>query len=135
MGPRSFKRGREADAKGLEHQLGASMGPRSFKRGRPPAAPTFPPSKIGFNGAALFQARKGGCGLPGGRLTAYASMGPRSFKRGRDDEIVLRIEHHQRFNGAALFQARKVPGLRLLRDASNSFNGAALFQARKGWGN
>ena len=107
MGPRSFNRGRVDIRLQAFHLIRASMGPRSFNRGRLRVSPKTAREMAGFNGASVFQPRKGGpdraprtpswvlqwgLGLSTEEGTApyaptgiskTASMGPRSFNRGR----------------------------------------------------
>ena len=85
------------------------MGPHSFKCGKQICRTDCRPSSPSFNGAALFQVRKGPSCTPG------ANPGSPSF------------------NGAALFQVRKASrGDMRGKQSAARFNGAALFQVRKG---
>jgi len=107
------------------------MGPRFFKRGNASIYQMLSRKTKGFNGAALFQARKlprqvggnlGQKGLQWGRAfssaeielpvlyrhpISVASMGPRFFKRGNLKKSASDRFKRVSFNGAALFQARK----------------------------
>ena len=113
--------------------------------------------RTSFNGAALFQVRKGmgyymtpetvrqasmgphffKCGKfvrPQHRIASVplASMGPHFFKCGKHGLAWVNNLRGRRFNGAALFQVRKAPSSVSINPRTNSFNGAALFQVRKG---
>ncbi len=62
-----------------------------------------------FNGAALFQVRKGIDAHYRHRHEDMASMGPHSFKCGKQIPHTLGTSRIEGFNGAALFQVRKAP--------------------------
>ena len=134
----------------------ASMGPHFFKCGKGSNTTLVPAWTPCFNGAALFQVRKGrpifslliiGNLLQWGRTFSSAesgsrrdvgagwrraSMGPHFFKCGKPNITVRGGVHPARFNGAALFQVRKDPEKPPTKLQIPSFNGAALFQVRKG---
>ena len=134
MGPHSFKCGKRTNE--LVHRLlcGASMGPHSFKCGKlesiscgqteesalqwgrtlSSAERNGKSSKengktFRFNGAALFQVRKGYRWASGDCAGLGASMGPHSFKCGKNNGApAVADPTFWSFNGAALFQVRKV---------------------------
>ena len=82
------------------------MGPHFFKCGKESLPSPFAPTHPRFNGAALFQVRKG------------------EMDKNRRRNCL-------RFNGAALFQVRKAAFVKLDGGEVFGFNGAALFQVRK----
>ena len=82
------------------------MGPRSFERGDPLPHQPYRIFCRGFNGAALFRARR--------QLDSLD----------KESEI-------ERFNGAALFRARRPHFVRHPDASADGFNGAALFRARR----
>ena len=84
MGPHSFERGDENRLCNAYPAIAASMGPHSFERGDAADNPLLPPVAFGFNGAALFRARRSSCSRP-----AWCRFNC--------------------FNGAALFRARRWP--------------------------
>ena len=133
----------------------ASTGPRSFERGDT-SRWTSPRSPApGFNGAALFRARRwqrrpglfrhqqrfNGAALFRARRFIIIIMPTKShpmLQRGRalsSAEICQSIDGSasgiECFNGAALFRARRSESAHLAPGLSPSFNGAALFRARR----
>ncbi len=108
------------------------MGPHSFKCGKFLRKGVILIGVMSFNGAALFQVRKGWQKPCDEDEPLPASMGPHSFKCGKIAYWWHPNEENLGFNGAALFQVRKVNyALYLLDKAGYRFNGAALFQVRK----
>ena len=65
------------------------------------------PEPAGFNGAALFRARRFLKLWRGEWQGVLASTEPRSFERGDLRGRDGAPRHHRRFNGAALFRARR----------------------------
>ena len=154
MGPRSFERGDVAGIAGGVYHSMASMGPRSFERGDPRRSSSKSHAPTGFNGAALFRARRpcepirqcAVClasmgprsfergdppGPRGCRGHHRASMGPRSFERGDMPSATPSTWAPIRFNGAALFRARRQCPRKAIGGGAVGFNGAALFRARR----
>ena len=133
MGPRFFNRGK-IERFGRERELGESL---QWGRGFSTAE-----SRVGvrrsfwafpcFNGAAVFQPRKGGETTYGYRRSR-ASMGPRFFNRGKWSWLHWRPVALG-FNGAAVLQPRKDIGVGSTAGRNGRFNGAAVFQPRKGLG-
>ena len=181
MGPHFFKCGKMAKRfEGVDHWI-ASMGPHFFKCGkgreigqrrkkvsRLQWGRTFSSAEswyhlavqtgweLRFNGAALFQVRKGLRMRLLADANLAASMGPHFFKCGKITGTLLGELGKSGFNGAALFQVRKVNLYERQLDqmvlasmgphffkcgkgaswvqgtqAAAGFNGAALFQVRK----
>ncbi len=81
-GPRSFERGEAGGEQGRVADQVASTGPRSFERGEDATAGDVVRIPIGFNGAALFRARRAASRAPSLHTRPRASTGPRSFERG-----------------------------------------------------
>ena len=106
MGPHFFKCGKLDQLQAWLDPPQASMGPHFFKCGKKKAKAPVVLLDTSFNGAALFQVRKGD------ELSYYRAKG---FC----------------FNGAALFQVRKEVIEGITKSRGSSFNGAALFQVRK----
>ena len=88
-------------------QMLASMGPHSFKCGKRVRRAHQTLYCTGFNGAALFQVRKGRDSAKSVSPIQIASMGPHSFKCGKDLPSIWFSSRRSCFNGAALFQVRK----------------------------
>ena len=133
MGPRSFNRGKAAGAGrigpraiGLQWGLGLSTEERARDARRHDqnergfnGASVFQPRKgpspkkltepacSSFNGASVFQPRKGLREIHCRGLDPLASMGPRSFNRGKLADRAEADRDAQRFNGASVFQPRK----------------------------
>ena len=110
----------------------ASMGPHFFKCGKRSRTKVIIMSKISFNGAALFQVRKGQLSSLTALFTALLQWG-RTFSSAESSDVKTAMKTKlSGFNGAALFQVRKVGECKLNNTMKTSFNGAALFQVRKG---
>ena len=107
MGPPSFNGGRSESIRinSSRHET-ASMGPPSFNGGRKRGSPIRVDAWRGFNGASVFQRRKG---------ENPARSGPQAGS----------------FNGASVFQRRKAGKKLWTVGALSSFNGASVFQRRK----
>ena len=65
------------------------MGPHFFKCGKLSTLPLSTLLLIGFNGAALFQVRKGRTSSTTVRTNGFASMGPHFFKCGKLAFLVM----------------------------------------------
>ena len=104
--PRSFERGDPPSRTESPAGGQASTEPRSFERGDLRTARFERGQSLGFNGAALFRARR--C-----QRLAESVLTPRGF------------------NGAALFRARRCQRLAESVLTPRGFNGAALFRARR----
>src|SRR5579872_7041384 len=106
------------------------MGPRFFNRGKV----ARPPPKTGptnsFNGAAIFQSRKGPPLRPNRRLQ-------RRLQWGRDFSIAERMITYSRRLGISWLQWGRDFSIAESHNeyttncAKNRFNGAAIFQSRK----
>ena len=110
----------------------ASMGPHSFKCGKVQYRQAESGFLICFNGAALFQVRKGrrqwSKETGGGR----ASMGPHSFKCGKTTRQRGNYSATRASMGPHSFKCGKVQYRQAESGFLICFNGAALFQVRKG---
>ena len=156
MGPHSFKCGKEKKKlNGHVHIITLQWG-RTLSSAESHPLRTPPENLLSrFNGAALFQVRKGISsrrfsrqflklqwgrtlssaerrnGASATRRRNKASMGPHSFKCGKKKRRVGNSAKEQGFNGAALFQVRKAGLACPFISPLARFNGAALFQVRK----
>ena len=83
MGPHFFKCGKLDGAVQAPAKSKASMGPHFFKCGKVGSPERSRPQKPGFNGAALFQVRKGVDNYVHNYRKSAASMGPHFFKCGK----------------------------------------------------
>ena len=83
------------------------MGPHFFKCGKSKSSESKVFARRRFNGAALFQVRKGVIPFFVHFMTVFASMGPHFFKCGKHSRNRAAQRLFTCFNGAALFQVRK----------------------------
>ena len=108
------------------------MGPRSFNRGKNVSNSHTANFFRSFNGAAVFQPRKGDRRDLQHLISHICFNGAAVFQPRKGVSVYEEDDEGLCFNGAAVFQPRKEDGQREVVTMANRFNGAAVFQPRKG---